>query len=115
VLNKKGLRNAYLVTRNRFITFYKNMHGLEFLLALPLICAGSIIKLRTLPLSPFKRAVYAVGLVPYTLVALIMALFQFPRYAKERRRILSLSPRGRFWLLKELWKRRPPPVTPLYG
>jgi len=115
VLNKKGLRNAYLVTRNRFITFYKNMHTLEFLLALPLICAGSIIKLRTLPLRPFKRAVYAAGLIPYTLLALILALFHFPRYAKERRRILSQSPRGRFWLLKELWRRRPPPVTPLYG
>ncbi len=115
VLNKKGLRMAFLVTRNRFITFYKNMHGLEFLLALPLICMGSIIKLRTLPLGPVKRTVYALGLIPYTLFSLGMAVVRFPKYAEERRYILSHTQRGRFWLLKELWKRRPPPKTPLYG
>lgn len=115
VLNRKGLRMAFLVTRNRFITFYKNMHGIEFLLALPLICLGSIIKLRTLPMHPLRRIVYAVGLVPYTLGALLLAALRFPFYAGERRRILSQRRRGRFWLLRELWKRRPPPPTPLYG
>lgn len=115
VLNKKGLRMAFLVTRNRFITFYKNMQGLEFLLALPLICLGSIVKLRTLPMGRFKRMVYALGLVPYTLLSLFMAMIRFPRYAQERRYVLGHSRRGRFWLIKELWKRRLPPATPLYG
>jgi GT2 family glycosyltransferase len=115
ILNKRGLRMAFLVTRNRFITFYKNMRGLEFLLALPLVCMGSIVKLRTLPMGWFKRAVYALGLVPYTLYALLMASVRFPRYASERRYILSHSRRERFWLLNELWKRRLPPPTPQYG
>ncbi|MGD8791947.1 MAG: glycosyltransferase family 2 protein [Anaerolineae bacterium] len=115
VLSQKSLRNAFLVTRNRFITFYKNMHGVEYLLALPLICLGSIIKLRTLPLSPLKRVVYALGLIPFTLFSLIMAAIRFPRHAEQRRYILSHSKRGRFWLLKELWKRKLPPATPLYG
>ncbi|NIN94819.1 MAG: glycosyltransferase [Anaerolineae bacterium] len=115
VLNRKSLRMAFLVTRNRFITFYKNMHGLEFVLALPLICLGSIVKLRTLPLRPVKRTAYAVGLVPYTLFSLCMAIIRFPKHAEERRYILGRSRRGRFWLLKELWQRRPPPWTPLYG
>jgi GT2 family glycosyltransferase len=115
VLNKKGLRMAFLVTRNRFITFYKNMQGLEFLLALPLVCLGSIVKLRTLPLGRIRRMVYALGLVPYTLASLFLAVVRFPRYAKERRYILNHSQRGRFWLLRELWKRRLPPTTPLYG
>jgi GT2 family glycosyltransferase len=115
ILNKKSLRNAYLVTRNRFITFYKNMYALEFLLTLPLVCLGSIIKLRTLPLGTFKRTVYALGLIPFTLFSLFMAAIRFPRHAKDRRYILDHSPRGRFWLLKELWKRQLPPVTPLYG
>jgi GT2 family glycosyltransferase len=115
VLNKKGLRMAFLVTRNRFITFYKNMRGLEFLLALPLICLGSIVKLRTLPMSRARKVVYAVGLVPYTLFSLCMAVIRFPRYARERSYILNHSQRGRFWLLKELWSRQLPPATPLYG
>jgi GT2 family glycosyltransferase len=115
VLNRKGLYMAFLVTRNRFIAFYKNMHALEFLLALPLICLGSIVKLRTLPLSPARRTVYALGLIPYTLISLVLAAVRFPQYAQERRRILDHDRRGRFWLLKELWRRRPPPVTSLYG
>jgi GT2 family glycosyltransferase len=115
VLNRKGLRMAFLVTRNRFVTFYKNMHSVEFLLALPLICLGSIIKLRTLPMHPLRRIAYGVGLVPYTLLSLFLAAVRFPAYAEERKRILGHRRRGRFWLLRELWRRRPPPATPLYG
>lgn len=117
-LNKKGLRMAFLVTRNRFVTFYKNMFALEFLTALPLIYLGSIVKLRTLPLTPLKRALYALGLMPYTAGALLLAAIRFPTYAKERQRILALrKARGRtgFTLLKELWSRKLPPATPLYG
>jgi GT2 family glycosyltransferase len=114
-LNRISLRNAFLVTRNRFITFYKNMSGLEFALALPLLCLGSIIKLRTLPVKPARRMVYALGLIPFTFGSLCLAVVRFPKYAEERRYVLSHSTRGRFWLLKELWKRVPPPATPLYG
>lgn len=112
-LGKKTMRMAYLVTRNRFITFYKNMHTLEYLLALPLIFMGSIIKLRTLPMGTLKKAVYALGLIPYTLFALFLAVIRFPRYAKDRAYILKHSPHGKFWLLKELWRRPVPPRTPL--
>lgn len=112
-MNKKTLRMAYLVTRNRFITFYKNMHLLEYLLALPLIFMGSIIKLRTLPMGWLKKTVYAVGLVPYTLFSLLSAVIRFPKYGREREKILSNSQRGKFWLLKELWKRPLPPRSPL--
>jgi GT2 family glycosyltransferase len=113
ILNRRGLRMTYLATRNRFIAFYKNMYTLEFLLALPLLCFGTIIKLRTLPMSPLKKMLYAAGLAPYTLFALLMAALHFPRYAGQRRHILSLRPQGSFWLLKELWKRPIPPPTPL--
>jgi GT2 family glycosyltransferase len=112
-MNKKTLRMAYLVTRNRFITFYKNMHALEYMLALPLIFMGSIIKLRTLPMGSMKKTLYALGLIPYTLASLLLAVIRFPRYTEERSYILSNSPRGQFWLLKELWQRPLPLRTPL--
>ena len=112
-LSKKSFRMAFLVTRNRFITFYKNMYTVEFLLTLPLIFLGSIIKLRTLPLRWFQRSIYAVGLLPFTFVSLILAVTRFPSYAKNRAYILGTNKRGRFWLLKELWKLRLPPRTPL--
>jgi hypothetical protein len=104
---------TYLVTRNRFLTFYKNMYALEYLLALPLVSMGSIIKLRTLPMKTMKRVVYALGLIPFTLFALFMAVLRFPSYARNRSYILSHRPYGKFWLLKELWRRQVPPRTPL--
>ena len=113
LFSKKSIRMAYLVTRNRFITFYKNMYALEYLLALPLIFLGSIIKLRTLPMKPLKKVIYALGLIPFTFITLILAVIRFPRYAKERSYILSNSPHGKFWLLKQLWRRPVPPATPL--
>ncbi len=115
VLNKKGLRMAFLVTRNRIITFYKNMSTLEFLLTLPLVSLGSIVKLRTFPMRPWQRILYALGLIPYTIFSMAMAFVRIPKYREDRRYILSHSRQKRFWLLKELWKRRLPPVTPLYG
>jgi len=115
LLNKKGLRMAYLVTRNRFITFYKNMYAPEFLLMVPLGSLASIVKLRTMPLSNGKRLLYAAGLIPYTLFCLMAAIIRFPRYAENRHHILSKRPYGRLWLFGELWRRRVPPPTPLAG
>jgi GT2 family glycosyltransferase len=115
LVNKKSLRMALLVTRNRFITFYKNMHGLEFLLALPLLCVGSIAKVKSLNLGLARRTVYALGLVPYTLLSLAVAVRRFRRYAAQRRHILSNRQRERFWLLKELWKRQYLSFAPLQG
>jgi GT2 family glycosyltransferase len=113
VLNKKGMRNAYLVTRNRFITFYKNMYLIEYLLALPLLLLGSVIKLRTMPISILKRFLYSLGLIPFTLYAFLVAVTRFPKYAKNRAYILENRQQGKFWLLKELWKRPVPARSPL--
>ncbi|RPI88205.1 MAG: glycosyltransferase family 2 protein [Chloroflexi bacterium] len=112
-MNKKTFRMAYLVTRNRFITFYKNMHTVEFILTLPLIFMGSIVKLRTLPMGWMKKTIYALGLIPFTLYALIMAVIRFPNYSQDRAYILKNSQRDEFWLLRELWQRSIPPRTPL--
>jgi len=111
VLNKKGLKMAFLVTRNRFITFYKNMFLIEFLLALPLIFLGSIIKLRTLPMSLPKKIVFGIGLIPYTMFSFIMAVIRMPQYSGKRKFILGNRKSGRFWLLRELWHRPVPPPT----
>lgn len=112
-LSKKTLRMAYLVTRNRFITFYKNMYALEFVLALPLIFLGSTIKLRTLPMGSLKKIIFALGLIPFTLYALLIAVIRFPKYASGRSYILKKCPHDKYWLLKELWKRPVPVRTPL--
>ncbi len=104
----RALRMAYLLTRNRFITFYKNMYGLEFALELPLLCLASIAKAKTLDVGLAARIAYSLGLVPIIVSALFMAILRFPLYADDRRVILSKRPHGRTWLLRELWRRRQP-------
>lgn len=106
--NRKSLQRAYLVIRNRFITFYKNMYTLEYLLAMPLLFMGSFTKIRTLELGIVKKTIYTIGLIPYTFFSFVVALFCLPRYAEERRHILSHSTRGKFWLLNELLSKRRP-------
>ena len=56
---------------------------------------------------------YALGLIPYTLFSFFMAVIRFPKYAGERAYILSHRPYGKFWLLKELWRRSVPTRSPL--
>ncbi|MBN1667390.1 MAG: glycosyltransferase family 2 protein [Anaerolineales bacterium] len=114
-LSQRSVRMAFLVTRNRFVTFYKNMFWGEFLLTLPLIFLGSIIKLRTMPLSFFKGLLYVLGLMPLTLYALGLALLRFPQYRQERQYILGRRVHGRYWLFKALWRRAVPPPTSLKG
>lgn len=110
-LNGKSLRRAYLVIRNRFITFYKNMYMVEYLLALPLLFMGSFAKINTLELSFIKKTIYTLGLIPYTVFSFIAALWSFPRYAEQRCYILGHSKRGKFWLLNELISKRKPVPT----
>jgi hypothetical protein len=66
-------------------------------------------------MNALKKTIYALGLIPFTFFALFMAVLRFPVYAKERSYILSNSPHGRYWLLKQLWNRPVPPPTPLSG
>lgn len=107
-LNRQSFRRAFLVIRNRFITFYKNMYALEFLLALPLLFLGSFTKVRTLELGFIMKVVYTLGLIPYTIYSFAAAVICFPRYTDKRHYILSHSAHGRFWLLRELLNRRKP-------
>jgi GT2 family glycosyltransferase len=111
--NRRSLQRAYLVIRNRFITFYKNMYTMEYLLALPLLFMGSLTKVRTLELGLAKKTIYTIALIPYTFFSFIAALLCLPRYAEQRRYILSHSKRGKFWLLNELLNRRRPIMPPI--
>lgn len=111
--NRKSFQRAYLVIRNRFVTFYKNMYTLEYILAMPLLFMGSLTKVVTLDLGFVKKTVYTIGLIPFTFFSMIIALFSLPQYNENRRHILSHSKRGKFWLLGELLKRKRPLLAPV--
>jgi GT2 family glycosyltransferase len=101
------LRRTALATRNRFLVYMKNMHLGEFVLALPLLFLGSLVKMGSMVSSPVKKVVYGFGLLPFTAYYLAAALVRMPRYLPDRRRILARRDRHhpRSWLLHELLHR----------
>ncbi len=103
-LSRRTIRRTGLATRNRFLAYLKNMQAGEFLLALPALFWGSVAKMGTMVASPYKRILFALGLLPFTTYHLLAAIVRLPLYAAERRRILSNRAAGldRYWILKGL-------------
>ncbi|RPI88201.1 MAG: glycosyltransferase family 2 protein [Chloroflexi bacterium] len=105
-IDRKGLQRAFLVIRNRFITFFKNMYSFEYLLALPLLFIGSFTKVWSLELNFPKKTLYTLVLIPFTIFSFFSAIIRFPNFLEQRRHILQHCCRGRFWLITEMLKRR---------
>jgi hypothetical protein len=93
--------------RNRFVTYYRNMHTAEFLLALPVLLLASPLKPFTFLMGLGRKLAFAAAAVPVTWYAFALAaLTRFPQHAEERRRILQRRRRERFWFLKQILTRR---------
>jgi GT2 family glycosyltransferase len=103
-LSRRTIRRTGLATRNRFLAYFKNMYADEFLLALPALFWGSVAKMGKMVTAPWKRTIFALGLLPFTAYHLLAAVLRLPRYTAERRRILNSRAawRSRRWLLEEL-------------
>lgn len=103
-LSRRTVWRIGMATRNRFLAYLKNMYADEFLLALPALFWGSIAKMSKMVADPRKQVVFALGLLPFTTYQLLVSLVRLPRYAGERRRILSARSAvyDRHWLLNEL-------------
>lgn len=96
--------------RNKAITFYKNMHVLEFIACLPILLIGGALK----PLvyadrfNLFERVAAIVGLEVFVWAGFLSAVFgHFPRFAAKRREILKKRKRPAFWFFQQL-RRKPP-------
>jgi GT2 family glycosyltransferase len=93
--------------RNRFVTYYRNMHTAEFLLALPVLLLGSPLKPFAYEMSLERKLAYAAAIVPVTWYAFALAaLVHFPRHVEKRRRILKRRRREPFWFLKQIMRRK---------
>lgn len=93
--------------RNRFVTYYRNMHTAEFLLALPVLLLGSPLKPFAFEMSLERKLAYSMAIVPVTWYAFAQAaLTHFPQHAEKRRRILQRRRRESFWFLKQILSRR---------
>lgn len=86
---RSALRKAYLSTRNRVLTYYKNLPTTAFVRMLPLLIVGSLIKLNELPIGVMQKAAYMVVMLPITVAAFAGAARHAHRYTCYRK---SLTP-----------------------
>lgn len=94
--------------RNKTLSFYKNMHTLEFLACLPILLFGGAFKplVYASRFSPPQRAAYTLGLGVFVWLGFFTALFgHFGTYAAKRRIALAGRRRPRFWFVRQLLAR----------
>lgn len=98
------LQRTVRIIRNRYLAFYKAMSWPEFIVMAALLTVGSPLNALEFGLPRWQRAVYALALVPATLLALAAALWNLPRYARKRREVRSRSAGRGAWCLRAVWR-----------
>ena len=93
------------IVRNRFLSFYKVMPLPEFLLTAPLVALGGPCNATEFGLSGPRKLLYGVFLVPVTIAAVFVTIWQLRLFAEKRRRVLAR--RSGFRCLPEMWRSRP--------
>jgi len=104
-IEKGRIRTAAGAIKNRVFAFYKNMRGLEFFFFFPFLFFGGIFKIFAFPLTGSKKAVYFLPFGFFSMVCMLAALFQLPRFEAKKRRIMEQRRIPNFALLKLILKR----------
>jgi GT2 family glycosyltransferase len=105
--SRRVLQRMVRLHRNRFTTYYRNMHNVEFLLALPVLLFGAPLKPFAFEMPLGRKLVYALVIVPVSWYSLAKAaVTRFPQHAERRRRILQRRRRESLWFLKQILTRR---------
>lgn len=90
------------IIRNRLIAFWKSSTWPEFAVLAGLTLAGSPFNANQFGLPLSKRLLYAVALVPPTLLAAAAFVVAIPRFSGRRRDILARRRRPAWWLPRTL-------------
>ncbi len=98
----RALIKVTRIIRNRLIAFWKSSTWLEFAVLGAITLAGSPFNSGAFGLPWKKRLVYAVALVPPTLLAAAAFLVAMPRFAARRRQTLTARRLKPWWLPKTL-------------
>ncbi len=91
------------IIRNRYLAFFKVMSGWEFALMVPLMTVGAPLNALEFGLDRVRQVAYGAALVPATLAALAVTLWQLPQYVSKRQRVRSRAARRGAWCLRALW------------
>jgi GT2 family glycosyltransferase len=103
-LAKGRILTAAGAIKNRVFAFYKNMSGLEFFFFSPFLFFGGIFKIFAFPLTSSKKAIYFLPFGFFSMVCMLAALFQLPRFDAKKRRIMEQRRIPNFALLKLILK-----------
>ena len=98
----RSLRRALWVTRNTILAFYKISYTSEFMILLPRLLLGKLLKAGQHCRSLVGRVAYALAGTPLLLVGLVAALVRLPAYRQRRRLTLSRRKMERGWLVNRL-------------
>lgn len=91
------------IIRNRYLAFFKVMSVWEFALMVPLMTIGAPFNALEFGLSRVRQALYGAALVPATVAALAVTLWQIPQYTAKRGRVRANTRRKGAWCLRALW------------
>ena len=107
-LTRKLVARLIRLERNKAITFYKNMHTLEFLACLPILLFGGALK----PLvyadrfSTVQLIINILGLELFVWLGFLVALFgHFPKFSNKRQISLRNRRQPQFWFLRQFLSR----------
>ncbi len=100
------------IVRNRLLAFWKSATWPEFLAVAAVTLLGSPFNAGQFGLSPGRRLLYTLFLVPPTLAAVPAAVAWMPKLAARRRQTLAARRLPRGWLLRAMLLGRKPGVAP---
>lgn len=92
----------------RLLSFYKNMHFVEFLSALPLLLAGGALNAREIGGNNITRILFSIGGLGLSVVSLFVFVFKLHEIRDHRQEVLMNRTREPFWLLRKMIEVSPP-------
>lgn len=98
----RSTQRAFLSTRNTILVFYKISYASEFMVLLPRLLVGKLMKAGQLSRSPAGRVFHALAGMPLLLVSLIAALLKLPALSQRRKLTLSRRKTEPGWLVDRL-------------
>ena len=101
-------RKTTRIIRNRLLAFWKCSSWPEFLPVAALTIVGAPFNAGEFGLPLWRRVMYFVALVPPAMASGIATIAAMPQYAARRREVLATRRMPRWWLLRAMWRERPP-------
>ncbi len=91
------------IIRNRDLAFYTVMSLPEFAVMSTLLTIGAPLNVGEFGLRLPRRLLYGLALVPVTLMALAVTLWNLPRFAAKRRKVRARAAKQGSWCLRAVW------------